>query len=136
MKNEKQTSADTTQNNDDQKDEAKKSTGFVTDTTPATEKARSKPGHGLANEGTNVNYEEQRWTASYNQIMEKENKDQQRDNELQDKAVAKATGDKDMIPPVANLVTDSVQRTAKQEEGLNEAATDKNDLEPGTASGE
>jgi hypothetical protein len=41
---------------------AKKSTTRNMDTTPATEKARSKTshGHGLMNEGTNVNYDEER----------------------------------------------------------------------------
>jgi hypothetical protein len=57
---------------------------------------------------------------------------QQKGEELPDKAKAKITGDKDKIPPVANLATDSIQRTAKQEPALNEAATENNDLEPGT----
>ena len=41
---------------------AKKTTARNMDTTPATEKVRSKTshGHGLMNEGTNVDYDEQR----------------------------------------------------------------------------
>jgi hypothetical protein len=44
----------------------KKTTGtkqripLAIDNTRVTEKVRSKPGHGLANEGTNVDYQEQR----------------------------------------------------------------------------
>jgi|GEM_PF-2580655 len=65
--------------------------------------------------------------------MEK-NKDNnpQKGEELPDNAKAKITGDKNLIPPVANLATDSIQRTARQEQSLNEAATENNDLEPGT----
>jgi len=41
---------------------AKKTTARNMDTTPATEKVRGKAshGHGMNNEGTNVDYEEQR----------------------------------------------------------------------------
>ena len=37
-----------------------KSRSTTTDSTPVTEKRRAKTGHGMANEGTNVSYDEER----------------------------------------------------------------------------
>ena len=60
MKDEKETSAGIANNSEVKKDEDKKLPGVMPDTAPATDNVKSRPGHGLANEGTNVDYEEQR----------------------------------------------------------------------------
>jgi|GEM_PF-3511747 len=60
MKNENKTTAATTKNNDAKKTTvAKQRVPIAVDNTRVTQKVRSKPGHGLANEGTNVDYEGQ-----------------------------------------------------------------------------
>lgn len=60
MKQEKSKQADAVKSNDKNKMPGRKNKGVVLDNTPATQKSRAKTGHGMANEGTNVSYDEER----------------------------------------------------------------------------